>query len=243
MAMDIATQGGSKNDATCFTVMQMIPTGDGQYIRNLIYMETLDGGHSLDQAIRCRQLYSDLEIDYVCVDTNGVGVGIFDNLVIDIVDNERNVPYKAWSCINDDKMAERCKSSDAQKVIYSIKANQSFNSECASMLRDYIKRGKVRLLCSEAEGNDMLFKNKKISNLSVEEQVMFQLPFVQTTALINEMVNLDYEMVNGKIKVKEASGMRKDRYSSCSYANFTCSEIERDMRQFDSDFDFDFDID
>jgi hypothetical protein len=238
MAMDIATQGGNKNDATCFSVLQMIPTGDGQYIRNLIYIETLDGGHTLDQAIRCRQLYSDLEIDYICVDTNGVGIGVFDNLVIDQIDEDRGVSYKAFSCINDEKMAERCKSQDAQKVIYSIKANQSFNSECASMLRDYIKRGKIRLLATESEANDLLSKNKKYSVLSVEDQLLFELPFIQTTALINEMVNLDYEMTNGKIKVKETSGMRKDRYSSVSYANYICSEIERDMRNFSSDYDY-----
>lgn len=242
MGMDIATQGGNKNDATCFSVLQMLPTGDGQYVRNVIYLETLDGGHTLDQAIRCRQLYSDLEVDYVCIDTNGVGVGVFDNLVIDQVDPDRSVPYEAWTCINDDKMAERCKIQDAPKIIYSIKANQSFNSECASTLRDYIKRGKVRLLSTESDANDWLFKNKNFSGLQVEEQLMFQLPFIQTTALINEMVNLDYEMVNGKIKVKETSGMRKDRYSSVSYANHICSEIERDMRNFQSDFDFDFEI-
>ena len=34
-------------------------------------METIDGGHGQDQAIRIRQLYDDLDVDYVVVDTNG----------------------------------------------------------------------------------------------------------------------------------------------------------------------------
>ena len=34
-------------------------------------METIDGGHGQDHAIRIRQLYDDLDVDYVVVDTNG----------------------------------------------------------------------------------------------------------------------------------------------------------------------------
>lgn len=242
LAMDIATQGGVKNDATCFTLIQMLPLGDGQYLRNLVYMETLDGGHTLDQAIRCRQLHDDLQSDYICIDTNGVGVGVYDNLVIDIVDSERNVTYNALTCMNDEKMAERCKSTGAPAIIYSVKATQSFNSDCAVLLRDHIRRGKLKLLYPEAEANDMLSRIKPFQMLDIEEQALFQAPYAQVTALIIEMVNLDYEIINGKIKVKEISGMRKDRYSSCSYANFLCSEIERDMRQFESEYDFDFEI-
>lgn len=71
LAMDVATAGGSKNDATAISVMQMVPAGGTQYIRNVVYMETLDGGHGQDQAIRVRQLYDDFDIDYVVIDTNG----------------------------------------------------------------------------------------------------------------------------------------------------------------------------
>jgi hypothetical protein len=238
LCMDIATAGGNKNDATCFAILQLIPTESGQYIRNVVYLETLNGGHTFDQSIRCRQLYTDFEIDFIVVDTNGIGIGVFDNLVQEQFDDIRNITYPAWNCINDEKMAERCKDQDAPKIIYSIKATQTFNSDCAVLLRDYLKRGKVRLLDNESNGNDILNKIKSYQMLSVEEQVMFQSPYYQTTALVNEMVNLDYELTNGKIKVKEVAGMRKDRYTAVSYANYIASEIERDMRQFQSDYTF-----
>lgn len=237
LAMDIATQGGNKNDATCFSVLQMLPNGDGQYNRNLVYIETLDGGHTMDQAIRCRQLYDDLEIDYIAIDTNGVGIGVYDNLVVEIQDEIRGTIYKPFTCFNDEKMAERCKASDAKPVIFSIKASQSFNSEAASLLRDHIRRGKVKLLIGEAEANNNLNKIKSFQELDIEEQVLLQAPYMQTSALIVEMVNLDYEVVNGKIKVSEPSGMRKDRYSSVSYGNFLCSELERNQRVFESDYE------
>ena len=144
---------------------------------------------------------------------------VFDNLVMDQIDDERNIVYPAWSCINDEKMADRCKEPEAEKLIYSIKATAQFNSDAAVYLRDCIKRGKVRLLANEVESNDILNKSKA-----------FQEPFYQTTAMINEMINLDYTAVNGKIKVTEASGMRKDRYSAVSYANYIATELERDMK-------------
>lgn len=238
LAMDIATQGGSKNDATCFVVMQLIPTSNNQYIRNVIYVSTLDGGHTFDQTLKARRLFDDFDCDYIVVDTNGVGIAVFDNLVIEQVDDERNVVYPAWSCINDDKMADRCKDPEAEKIIYSVKATAKFNSDAAVYLRDCIKRGKIRLLINEVDANDLLNRSKAFQNLLVEDQVLFQEPFYQTTAMINEMINLDYTTTDGKIKVMESSGMRKDRYSAVSYANHIANELERDIRNIADEYGF-----
>lgn len=75
LTMDIATQGGSNNDATCFSLLQLIPTGSYQYMRYCSYLTTLEGGHTFDQSIKARQLFDDLDCDYMVIDTNGVGVG------------------------------------------------------------------------------------------------------------------------------------------------------------------------
>lgn len=163
---------------------------------------------------------------------------VYDNLVIEQVDDERNAVYPAWTCINDKGMAERCKEPDAPEIIYSVKATAKFNSEAAVYLRDCIKRGKLRLLINEVDATDILNRSKAYQNLLVEEQVLFQEPFYQTTAMINEMINLDYTQTDGKIKVMEASGMRKDRYSAISYANHIANELERDMRNIEDEYGF-----
>lgn len=75
LVVDIATQGGIKNDATCFLLMQLIPIDGSQYLRQVPFITTLDGGHTLDQALKVRRLFEDFECDYIGVDTNGVGVG------------------------------------------------------------------------------------------------------------------------------------------------------------------------
>ena len=47
---------------------------------------------------------------------------------------------------------------------------------------------------------------------------MAKLPYIQTSLLINEIVNLDYTQNGTMVKVIERSGNRKDRYSSLAYS-------------------------
>lgn len=229
LAVDVSTQGGSRNDATAITLLQMMPTSKG-YSRWVTYMETIDGGHGQAQAIRIRQLYDDLDVDYVVLDTNGVGITLFDQLTQDQFDGERNVAYEAWSCKNDETMAARCRSENAVKIIYSIKATQQLNSDNAVLLRDCMRRGKIRFLVNETEGKEWLGKIKSFVELGVEEQMLFEAPYYQISAFVNEIINLDYELMNGRVRVKEKSSNRKDRYSSISYANYIANELEREMR-------------
>ena len=238
MSVDIATQGGNRHDASCFAVLQLIPYGKNQYLRNLIYLTTSEGGHTFTQALKARRLFYDLDCDYIIVDSQGVGIGVFDNLVQEQVDDERNIVYPAWSCINDESMAERCKAIDAPKLIYSIKASLQFNSDCAVSLRDSIRQDKFRLLIHENEANEVLNSSKRFASLSIENQVLFQEPFYQTTALINEMVNLSFEVFNGKIRVMNPKTVRKDRFSAVSYANLVANELERNQRRFQDEYEF-----
>lgn len=235
LGIDVATQGGSKNDATAISLLQMIPTNYG-YSRSATYMETLDGGHGQDQAIRIRQLFDDLDCDFIVIDSNGGGLSVFDELSQDQYDNERKTLYEAWSCINDEAMAARCRNPDAPKIMYSVKATAQFNSDAAVYLRDCMRRGKIRFLTDEADGKEWLNGSKYYQNLAVEDQVLFEAPFYQISAFVNEIVNLDYTLLNDKIKVKERSGARKDRYSSILYANYIAGEIEREHRNMEQEY-------
>ena len=235
LGIDVATQGGSKNDATAISLLQMIPTNYG-YSRSATYMETLDGGHGQDQAIRIRQLFDDLDCDFIVIDSNGSGLSVFDELSQDQYDNERKTLYEAWSCINDEAMAARCRNPDAPKIMYSVKATAQFNSDAAVYLRDCMRRGKIRFLTDEADGKEWLNGSKYYQNLAVEDQVLFEAPFYQISAFVNEIVNLDYTLLNDKIKVKERSGARKDRYSSILYANYIAGEIEREHRNMEQEY-------
>ena len=56
-------------------------------------------------------------------------------------------------------------------------------------------------------------------------KAQLRLPYYQTSFLIDELINLDHDISNGLIKVKEKSGMRKDRYSSLEYNYYVVDQI------------------
>jgi len=235
LSADIAVMSSrkNKNDATAIFIVQLIPTSDGQYIRNVLYSENKEGGHTEDQAMLIRRLYEQMNCDYIVIDTAGVGLGVFDNLVKDMTDDVSGEFYPALTCVNDPEMALHYKgaSSSPAKVIYSVKASSKWNTQCAYSLRDCIRRGKMRLLLDEEEFRDIYESSKAYCELSEEDKITIRMPFIQTSLLISEMVNLEYTTVGTEIKIKESGTSRKDRYSSLSYANQIANELERKLRK------------
>lgn len=235
ISIDVALMNSTKskhNDATAISIIQLIPKGNDQfkqYERNVIYVEAHEGGHAGRQALPIRRLFDDYECDFMVLDTNGNGMAIYDYLAEDILDKDRLTTYPALSCMNNEDMASRCNYPNAKKVIYAVKATAEFNSQCAVYLNDDFKMGKIHLLLNCDDGERALKSLKSYHDLDPYLQAKLMLPYVHTHALIDEMVNLEKEVNNNTIKLKEQTGKRKDRYSSLSYANLFCKTLERNL--------------
>ena len=160
-----------------------------------------------------------------------IGLGVYDCLARDIVDSETGEIYPALSCYNNQEMAARCTVMGAEKVIWSIKANAQLNSDMAFMLREGFRSGRIRLLCTEYDAESYLSDIKGYTSLSPSDKVKIQLPYINTTLLIDELTKLQHEESGGKIKVYERSGMRKDRYSSLAYNYFVAMQIEQKLNK------------
>lgn len=229
LSADIALMSSkkNKNDASSIFINQLIPTSDSRYMSNIIYTENQEGLHTEDQALRIRKLYTEYNCDYIVMDANGVGLGVYDALVRDLVDDDTGVLYPALSCCNDSEMASRCTSSEAEKVIWSIKANSKFNSDCAIQLREAFRNNKIRLLVPEQNAEKELLPNiKGYNKLTAEEKIELQHPYIDTTLLVDEMINLNHDESGGVVKITEKSGKRKDRYSSLSYNYYVACQLE-----------------
>lgn len=231
LSADIALMSSKKNnnDATAIFINQMMPTKAGRYTSNIVYTDAMEGMHTEDQALIIRKLFDEYQCDYIVLDCQGAGIGVYDALVRDVVDSESGEIYPALSCCNDKTMAERCSSPNADKVIWSIKANAQMNSDCAVLLREGFRSGKIRLLTSEYDAEELLSEIRGYSSMSPAEKVKYQMPYIHTTLLINELVNLRYEELGGKVRVYERSGMRKDRYSSLAYNYYVATQLESQM--------------
>ena len=228
ISADIALMSSKKhnNDATAIFINRMVPTRGGRYINNIIYTDTYEGLRTEHQALEIRRLYDEYMCDYIVLDTNGLGLGVYDCLSREIVDTDTGEIYPALSCCNNTEMASRCTVPGAEKVIWSIKASAQFNSDCAFLLREGFRSGRIRLLETEYDAESSLNEIRGYKSLNPPEQLAFQMPYIQTTLLIDELTKLMHEESGGKVKVTERPGMRKDRYSSLSYNYYVAIQIE-----------------
>lgn len=228
LSADIALMSSRKNnnDATAIFINQLVMTKAGRYTSNIVYADSCEGLRTDAQALMIRKMFDEYQCDYIVLDTNGIGLGVFDALAREITDQDTGEIYPALSCINDKTMAERCPVIGAEKVIWSVKASAQFNSDCAFLLREAFRSGRIRLLETEYDAEDLLGCLKGYNSLNPAERLSLQLPYIHTTLLIDELTKLQHEEARGKVRIYEKSGMRKDRYSSLSYNYYVATQLE-----------------
>lgn len=232
LSVDVALMASkkTKNDASSIMINSAIPTNNNNYTANLVYLENHEGLNTDELALIIRRLFSWYKCTDLVIDTNGVGLGVFDALIQDMIDPETGELYPAISCCNDKTMADRCKVDNAPKVIWSIKASAAFNNEACILLRSGFQKGKINLLVSEFESEEILKeKFKGFNKMMPYEQMQYKMPFIQTTLLVYELISLEHEIKGTNIKITEKSGMRKDRYSSLAYNYWVQCQLEREM--------------
>lgn len=233
LSADIALMASTRhrNDATAIFINQMIPTKAQRYSNNIVYTENSEGMLTEEQALRIRKLFEMYDCDYIVLDCKGVGLGVFDALVRDITDPETGEIYPALSCCNNQDLADRCAEKNARKAIWAIQGSAKLNSDIALALREGFRTGRVRLLATEIDAEEMFAAVKGYNTLTASDKLTLTLPYIHTTLLINELINLRHEETSGLIRLSEKSGMRKDRYSSLAYNIWVSTQLEKGIRK------------
>lgn len=255
ISCDIAMEGGSETDNSIFSCIRLLPesseykvmdsTGEHVevkrgYRRQVVYMEPVHGGETTKQAIRIKQLYTDFNADYCVLDGRNAGISVYDMLAKVLFDEERNVEYKPWKCMNDEKVASRIQIAGAEENVYIIKAQLETNSAIAESMRDVLTSRMIDFLISNTEAVDEIgnfFPEYAIAD--VDTQLFFERPYLETAALINEMIDLEYERgeQTGLIKIINNNN-RKDRYTSVSYGNYFAKMLEHDLLSDSAEYEY-----
>lgn len=231
LSFDIALMASSrhKNDATSAFLNCMLPTKAGRYMSNFVYSAGWEGLHTADQALIIRRLFDDFDADVLVLDSSGLGLGVYDAIARDMADPDTGEIYPALSCMNNPEMAARA-AQGARKCVWCVKGSAQFNSDCALSLREGFLQERIRLLSSEVEGRSSLSDIDGYSALAPIDRASMIAPYMHTTLLVDELTKLKYDASGAKIKVYEAAGMRKDRYSSISYNYYVAKQLERGQR-------------
>lgn len=234
LSIDVALMQSTKkkkNDASAIYINDLIQVNDTAYQSNFVYGETFEGLKTDELGMIVMKYFYEYQCTDLVLDTNGIGLGVYDFITKDQVCQENGKRYQAMTCINDKDMAERCKVRDANKVVWSVKANANFNNEICVLLRNGIQNGKINFLISEQDADSSLKETYKgYFKMSPTEQAKLKMSYVQTTFAVYELIKLDHEVKNGNIKVKEVEGMRKDRYSSIAYSYWCACQLELKLK-------------
>lgn len=234
LSIDVALMKSTKkkkNDASAIYINDLIQVNDTAYQSNFVYGETFEGLKTDELGMIVMKYFYEYQCTDLVLDTNGIGLGVYDFITKDQICQENGKRYKAMTCINDKDMAERCKVRDANKVVWSVKANANFNNEICVLLRNGIQNGKINFLIPEQDADSSLKEiYKGYFKMSPTEQAKLKMSYIQTTFAVYELIKLDHEVKNGNIKVKEVEGMRKDRYSSIAYSYWCACQLELKLK-------------
>ncbi len=222
----MASSSGHNNDAASIWINSALPTSSNKYIANMIYTENHEDIHTADLALIIRRLFEIYKCTDLVLDTKSMGIGIYDALTRDIYDPEFGVTYSPLNCCNNELYAARCADKSAPKVIWAINGSSTFNSEMYLLLREAFKQRNINLLIPEYEFDEYASGIKGYSTMSAEDKVKYRMPYVHTSLLSNELINLEYEARGAIISVKEKGGARKDRVSSVGYNYWVMKQIE-----------------
>ena len=258
LACDMAfIERSNKNDNSCFTLVRALPESityessniDGKkieikngYRRILSYIEANPGSDVDKQAIRIKQLYYDFDADYCVLDTRNGGILTYDRLAKILYDEDRDCEYPAWKCMNDDVIAKRVNVAGAIENVFAINASAKLNNDIAVSLRGILNSKMIDLLVNPDVAKDLLQNNISEYSSTPDPDVMlfYERPYLETQALINEMISLEYikNEQTGVITLYETGSNTKDRYVSLAYNSYFIGLLEQDLLSDNSDYEY-----
>lgn len=234
LSVDIALMASTskkKNDASSIYINDAIRATNTTYQSNFVYGENFEGLTTDELGIRVMRYFYKYKCTDLVIDTNGVGLPVFDYIIKDQYDPDSGEVYGALNCCNNDEMAARCKVTNAPRVVWSVKGSQDFNNTICVLLRNAIINGRINFLVPEQNADEIISEHyKPYKKLSPTEQAYMKMAYAQCTMGVYELVKLKHYFKNGKITVFESSGCRKDRYSSIAYNYWCASQLELKLR-------------
>ena len=223
---------GRISDQTAVSVFRVNVT-KGKYYATLVNLIVLGRTPKTKpfsvQAVDLKKIIEAFNPREVVIDTNGLGVGLADELIKPHYDEMGNL-LPAYGFINDDNY-KQIQPKDAPKILYGIKANQSLNSKIHGNCYSRLTSGLVRFLIKEQEAKSSLLATKTGQKMTTEERVMRLMPHEMTTKLFEEMSNLRLKRTGSSLDIvleRINSRFPKDKYSSFSYGLWRIKELEEE---------------
>ena len=229
----ISVDVGRLNDQTVACVFRVNIDGQGRHWATLVNIKVLartaETKTFTQQAIDIKKLILAFNPREVVIDTNGLGVGLADEMIKPQYDEIGNY-YPPFAFSNDESYFA-IQPKDAAKILYGIKANGPLNSKIHGNAYSRLTSGLVRFLIKEQEAKSELMATKAGQKMSTIKRVERLMPHEMTTKLFEEMANLRLKRtgVSTDIVLEQINPRYpKDKYSSFAYGLWRIKEIEEE---------------
>ena len=228
----ISCDVGRFNDNTAVHIYKNYQ-GDGKIrtklVNTLILGRTAKEKPFDKQAMELKRLIQLFKAEDVIIDTNGLGVGLADQMIKEQVDEQGNV-YPAYGFHND-KEYQKVQPMNAAPILYSFKANANLNSEIFSNCYTRIDSGLVDFLITEQKAKVKLLGTKEGSKMTLEQRTAALMPFEMTSKLMEEMGNQRLRRTSGtKISLEPINArFPDDRFSSLCLGLYRIKQLEEQI--------------
>ena len=220
VGIDVARSAKTSNNASAISVIKVIRDSKNK-VRELqaVNLVKLPNGMNFkEQSTICKKLCRLYNARVLVVDINGLGKGLLDYLLDEVVLDDGEM-LEAYDMINTDY---RSSYSNAKRMVYGIEA-QSNNSEMITQFINIVETKKLRLL--------QPFDVNKALDIPDEDYLVSDiLPYLRTENFIAEVQNLTVEAIpsTNKLKVGQLVRADKDIFSSiemtCWYIMKHCND-------------------
>ena len=229
---------GRLNCTTEVCVFKVTPQPKGSAIKSLVNMYSYEAEDFERQAINVKKLFYKYKARAAAIDANGLGIGLIDFMTKAQVDPDTGdvlPPFGVGGGTSEDVLNQYkdIRGEDVEKdAMYLIKANAPINTEAYTYAQTQMSSGKVQFLVDEATAKTKLMSTKLGQNMTTDQRNERLMPFVLTTALKAQMLNLVEENEGVNIILKQSSrSIKKDRFSAFIYGLYYIKKEEEKLRK------------
>ncbi len=235
----VSVDVGRKGCDSVVCVFKVVPQAVGAAYKSLVNIETYSDEHFEDQSIKIKKVYYKYKAKRLVIDGNGLGIGLVDYLIKSQVDPETGDVIPDFGVYNDDEGYYKKYQTPIteQDAMYIIKANAPLNTEAHVNVQTQLAAGKLKFLIDDRLAKTKLLETKLGQGMSPEARNDYLKPFVLTSILKEEMINLREENEGINIILKQANkNIKKDKFSSFEYGLYYIKQ-EEDQKKKKKKFD------
>lgn len=208
-----------------------ITEGEDNYNIKLVNIILLEGRNFNYQSQRIKELHATFGFASVVIDTNGLGVGLVDMMLLPTLSETGGGMLPPFGIQNIDEYPDYMNDikDGALPVIHVIKTNQHNAGLIHANAYNMLFGGKVKLLIDEKLAKDQLLQSGSYSAMTLQERLRYMEPYKNTSLLVNETTNLKVKQTGQTLVLEKISAdAEKDTFSALEYGLWKISLLEKE---------------